>query len=147
MLDKMDEVKDGMQETMEQLTQAALEIVDKTTENPNFTMTCSEPTSQPRTYATATASQQDPHPDHAEVITRGYITDKQILIQKDKNATENMLDSRTEKDLVVKANTALDLMGISGMDKPQQTAFIGAKKLRNSNVLYQLNTEEAAAWL
>jgi len=81
---------------------------------------------QPMTYAAAT--QQEAHTDHAEVITRGHTTDKQILIQKDKDATNNALDSLTEKDLVVKANTALDLMGMAGMDKPCHTPFIGAKK-------------------
>jgi hypothetical protein len=33
------------------------------------------------------------------------------------------------------------------MDKPRHTSFIGAKKLRNGSVLYQMNTKEAAAWL
>jgi hypothetical protein len=50
-----------------------------------------------------------------EVITRGHTMDKQILIQKDKNVTDNTLDNLTEKDLVAKANTALDLMGMSSM--------------------------------
>jgi len=44
--------------------------------------------------------------------------DKQILIQKDKNATDNVLDSLSEKDLITKANTALNLMGMAGSDRP-----------------------------
>ena len=71
--------------------------------------------------------------------------DKQILIQKDKNATDNVLDSLSEKDLITKANTALNLMGMAGSDRPWHTAFIGAKKLCNGSVLYQMNTKEAAA--
>jgi hypothetical protein len=42
---------------------------------------------------------------------------------------------------------ALDLMGWDGLDKPQYTSFIGVKKLRNGSVLYQMNSEESAAWL
>jgi hypothetical protein len=84
---------------------------------------------------------------HASVITRGDITDKQILIQKDKDATDNMLDPLTEKNLIIKANTTLDLMEMETADKPPGTAFIEAKKLRNKSVLYQLSTREAAVWL
>jgi hypothetical protein len=73
--------------------------------------------------------------------------DKQIMIQKDKDSIDNALDSLMEKDLVVKANTALDLMGMMGMDKPHHTSFIEAKRLWNSNILYKLNTKEAAGWL
>jgi hypothetical protein len=145
MTSKIDEVKDGLQETTEQLTQATQELTEKTAESTNKTQTDPTFASQPMTYAAAT--QQELHADHAEVITRGHTMDKQIMIQKDKDATDNALDSLTEKDLVVKANTALDLMGMAGTDKPRHTSFIGAKKLRNGNVLYQLNTKEAAAWL
>ena len=38
-------------------------------------------------------------------------------------------------------------MGMSGMDKPHHMSFIGVKKLQNSNVLYQLNSKDAATWL
>jgi len=78
---------------------------------------------------------------------RGDTADKQILIQKDKNATNNVLDSLTEKDLITKANTTLDLMGMTSMDKPWHMSFIGAKKLHNGSILYQMNTKEAVAWL
>jgi hypothetical protein len=69
------------------------------------------------------------------------------LIQKDKDTTDNVLDSLTEKDLVTKVNTTVDLMGMAGMDKPRHMSFIGAKKLRNGSMLYQMNTKEAVAWL
>jgi len=78
---------------------------------------------------------------------RGQIVDKQILIQKDKNTTENALDSLTETDLVAKANMVLNLMGIEGLDKPWHMTFMGAKKLCNSNILYQMNTKKLANWL
>jgi hypothetical protein len=98
------------------------------------------------TYATIT-QQQDPPAHAASVITRGEITDKQILIQKDPNTTNNTLESLSEKDLVAKANTTLDLMGIEAADKPPGMTFVGAKKLHNGNVLYQLNSRDAANWM
>jgi hypothetical protein len=69
------------------------------------------------------------------------------MIQKDPDATDNALENLTEKDLVVKANTTLNLMGIEATDKPPGIAFIGAKKLRNGNILYQLNSTDAGHWL
>ena len=109
---RMEEFNNGFQETAEQLTQATQELTEKTTEK------TAEQEDQPSTYAAAAAIQYKPHPIHTEIITRGQMADKQILIQKDKNITENALDSLMEKDLVAKANTALDLMGIEGLDKP-----------------------------
>ena len=38
-------------------------------------------------------------------------------------------------------------MGIEAEDKPLGTAFVGAKKLKNRSVLYQLSTRDAANWL
>jgi methyl-accepting chemotaxis protein len=104
MTGKIDKVKDGLQETMEQLTQATQELTEKTTDAANKALmepTAPIDTPQQMTYAAVT--QQEPHTDHAEVITRGHTMDKQILIQKDKNVTDNTLDNLTEKDLVAKA--------------------------------------------
>jgi hypothetical protein len=83
---------------------------------------------------------------HATVVSNGETSDKQILIQKDPNTTDNALDSLTERDLVTKANTAIDLMGIEAADAPTGTAFVGAKKLRNGNILYHFNMRDAAIW-
>ena len=142
---KMDDFKDGFQETAEQLTQATQDFTEKTTENLATTTATPPHAHQAATYASA-AQQQIPTA-HASAISRGDITDKQILIQKDKDATDNALEPLSEKDLVVKANTTLDLMGIEADDKPLGTTFVGARKLRNGSVLYQLSTKEAASWL
>ena len=69
------------------------------------------------------------------------------MIQKDPNATDNALESLTEKDLVAKANTTLDLMGMAAANKPPCMVFVGAKKLKNGNVLYQLNSMDAGYWI
>jgi hypothetical protein len=69
------------------------------------------------------------------------------MIQKDLNATDNALDSLSEKDLVAKANTTLDLMGMEAADKLPDMIFVGAKKLQNGSILYQLNLRDLANWL
>jgi len=142
--DKMDDFKDGFQETAEQLTQAMQDFTEKTTENLTTTTTPHH-LHQGATYASV-AQQQIPMA-HASAITRGDITNKQVLIQKDKEATDNALEPLSEKDLVVKANTTLDLMGMEANNKPPRMTFVGAKKLRNGSVLYQLSTREAVNWL
>jgi len=122
---KMEDFNDGFQESAEQLAQATHELTEKTAETTNkVTIADSQ---APATYTMI--AQQQAHPDHAEIIAKGNNADKQILIQKDRNATDNALDNLTKKDLVTKANTALDLMGWEGMDKPWHTTFIGVKKL------------------
>jgi len=96
---KMDELNNGFQDTAEQIAQVTQELMEKTAEK------ITEQENWPSTYAATV--QYQPHPIHEEIIMRGQTVDKQILIQKDKNTTENVLDSLTEKDLVAKVNMAL----------------------------------------
>ncbi|KAF8227499.1 hypothetical protein L208DRAFT_1379717 [Tricholoma matsutake] len=54
----------------------------------------------------------------------------------------------TEKQLVEKANVALDLMGLQAEDKPEGTWFMGVSKLNGvGGVMYEMDSEEAAEWL
>ena len=140
---KMNNFKNGFQETVEQLTQVMQDFTKKATENLTMTTPCHM--YQATTYTLA-VQQQIPMA-HASTVTRGDIADKQIIIQKDKDATDNTLGPISEKDLVVKANTTLDLMGIKAADKPLGTTFVGVKKLQNRSILYQLSTRDAANWL
>ena len=140
---KMDEFNDGFQETADQLAQATIDLTEKTAETANTTTPT--PIQAPTTYATV--AQLYERNNHAEVIARGVTADKQILIQKEKNTTDNAQPELTEKELVTKANTALDLMGWEGLDKPRHTTFVAAKKLRNGDTLYQVNSIEAAEWM
>ena len=102
------------------------------------------PAQAPATYA---AIVQQTNPEHAEIAMRTETADKQILIQKDKNTADNMLTSLSELDLVTKMNTALDLMGWEGSDKPRNMTFIASKKLQSGSVLYHMNLAETAAWM
>jgi len=70
-----------------------------------------------------------------------------VLIDKDPVATTNNLDALTEKELVSKANEALEKMDNSGKLRLESTRMTGAKKLRNSGVTYELCSMEAAKWL
>ena len=139
---------EGFQETADQLMHATHKLTEKETENANANTAIMMPPTQNHQVTYTTVTQQQGPPVHAaSVIVRGEITDKQILIQKDPNITNNALETLSEKDLVVKANTTLDLMGIEATDKPEGTTFVSAQKLCNGNILYQLNSKNAADWI
>ncbi|KAF8221279.1 hypothetical protein L208DRAFT_1328905 [Tricholoma matsutake] len=38
-------------------------------------------------------------------------------------------------------------MGWNGLDKPHDTTFIAARKLRNGGILYSMNSQNTATWL
>ena len=53
----------------------------------------------------------------------------------------------TELVLVEKANEALDLARTTTEDIPTDAKFLSARKSKSGSILYEVNTEEAAAWL
>ena len=108
---KMDEITDGFHEITDHLVQATQKLMEKTTEANSRVSSIAAAT--PITYAAVV--HQQTHPDCAALIAKGNTTDRQILIQKDCDATDNALENLTEKDLVMKANTALELMGWEGL--------------------------------
>ena len=57
------------------------------------------------------------------------------------------LTSLTETELVVKANTAFDLMDTETEQAPAVFRFVAAKKLARGGVLFNLNSVEAASWI
>jgi hypothetical protein len=144
---KLNEFGDGFQESAEQLAQATHELTEKTADK-----MADNPTTKAvgidqylKSYANATR-QQIP-PAHEAIIAKGDQSAKQILIRKDPKSTDNALASLSEKELVAKANATLDLMDTESLEMPPGTTFVGAKKLRNGNVLYQLNTSDAGNWI
>ncbi|KAF8230264.1 hypothetical protein L208DRAFT_1282988 [Tricholoma matsutake] len=141
---KLDKFTDGFQASTDQLTQAMHELMEKMADTTNKNPDTTSHEQQHNTYATIL---QRPSSDQAEIVARRETADKQLLIQRDRNATDNSLYDLAEKDLVAKANTALDLMGWKGLDKPHNTTFIAARKLRNGGILYSMNSQNAATWL
>ena len=135
---KMGEFHDGFQESAEQLAQVTQDYVEKTTDK------LTEHTNQankkhgteyyPSSYANVT--KQFVPPAHEAIIAKGEQSAKQIFIQKDPKSTDDALNSLTEKELVAKANTTLELMDTNSLEMPPGTTFVGAKKLRNGNVIY-----------
>lgn len=85
----MDEFTDSFQESAEQLAQATHDLTEKTTETADRRATALIPTPAPATYTMII--QQQTNPDHTEIVVRKETVDKQILIQREKNTTDNTL--------------------------------------------------------
>jgi gas vesicle protein len=122
--ERMDEFKEEFQGSTEEILQVTQDLAEKTADNATERQGAPTQRMQQPTYTTITQQQTIPAA-HITVITRGEMSNKQILIQKDPNTTDNILDSLTEKDLVAKANTTLDLMGIEAKDCPITTDLEG----------------------
>jgi len=88
---KMDKLNDGFQDTAEQIAQVTQELMEKNCRKDHRT--------RKPTINIHSCSPYQPHPIHEEIITRGQTADKQILIQKDKNTTENALDQPNRKKI------------------------------------------------
>jgi hypothetical protein len=95
---KLDEFTDGFQASTDQLAQATHKLTEKTADTTNKSSTTTPPTQQHNTYTTIL--QQRPDSDQAEIVARTETVDKQILIQKDRNAADNSLFNLAEKDLL-----------------------------------------------
>jgi hypothetical protein len=141
---KLSEFNEGFQESADHLAQATQELAEKTAENAD---SAKERNLSQHLTTYASALQQQIPPAHEAMIAKGDQSAKQLLIRKRPNTTDNALDILTELELVAKANTTLDLMDTEAHEMPPGTAFVGARKLRNGSILYQLNTYDAGSWL
>jgi hypothetical protein len=98
------------------------------------------------TYAAVTQVQVPPR--HAEVMARSQGRDKQVLIEGVEGTNNEDLQRLTERELVDKAETTLELMGLMAADKPEEgRMFVGAQKLQRGGILYLMKTTAAADWL
>jgi hypothetical protein len=89
-----------------------------------------------------------PPPMHAVVIARGEMQKRRVRLVKAAGLEGDGMAELTEKQLVEKANVALDLMGLQAEDRLEGTRFVGVSKLNGAGgVMYEMDSEEAAEWL
>jgi len=85
---------------------------------------------------------------HATVIERGEMQKQRVQLVKVAGMEGDGMAELTEKQLVEKANVALDIMGLQAEDKLEGTRFVGVSKLNGAGrVMYEMNLEEVAKWL
>jgi hypothetical protein len=79
------------------------------------------------TYAAITQVQVPPR--HMKVMVRSQGCEKQVLIDRTDNTGDESFQRLTERELVVKANTMVKLMGDLAVDKPDEgDLFMGAQR-------------------
>ena len=103
--------------------------------------------STPTITTYVTVIQCNTHSNHVEVIAQGQLSDMQLLIDFDKESTYSTIADLTERDMVAKANTTLEIMNINNPDKPQTVQFMAACCIQNNQILYQLNSASATEWI
>ena len=97
------------------------------------------------TFAYAAALRGQVPLTHQTTLTRARTRNCQILIDDEDAATANPLQNLTEQELVAKANEALDLS--KDQNTPTGGRFIGAKKLNNGGIVFDLNTAQITTWV
>lgn len=141
-----DEFRDEIHGATEKFTTAAQEVIDNIPE-PTPTQD-SNPATQPEpSMSYAAKTRQSIPPAHAAAISKGNANEKQVLVERAPGIEDNGLSDLTEKELVEKAKTSLDLMGIFAKDQPEGTTFVAARKLRSGGIIYQLESVASAVWL
>lgn len=115
------------------------------------TSTSSTPPTQQRdspSYANAVRSHplglQPPQPalDYGAAARRC-----QVLIEGKRGGPTSGLKDLNEKQIVAKAQTAIELMKKEGINPIEGIEFIGAICLKHGGVILRLNEEEAATWV
>jgi hypothetical protein len=141
--ERMHEMIDALQVDIDQISKSAAEVPTRNTaQHPTLTPTRIDPLS----YAQIT--QRHLPATHASTLARSNERQRQILIESAPGMPEGQgLTNLTEVKLVVKANTACDLMNVEKERAPAVLRFIGAKKLARGGILFDLNSAEAASWL
>ena len=84
---------------------------------------------------------------HQSMLARACTWDRLVLIDKDPLAALNNLEGPSEQELVAKANEALERMQEESRPRLENTRMVGAKKLKNSGVVYELRNKEVEKWL
>lgn len=150
----VDEFSENTASSLQYLTDAAgdvntaaeeiQEAIKAKPQGPNPTPT---PPTNSLSYATAVATGAHLTPAHVSTLARGDARSHQVLVDKAPGATSNGLENLTEKELVEKARIATDQLAQTDEHLNTPIQFIGARKLRNGGVIYEMGTAEAAHWL
>src|SRR5882724_4769795 len=81
------------------------------------------------------------------MLARTQIKGRQILVDKDPSLDTSHLQELMEHVLVEKANEVLSMMKMKLTDSPGAPRAVGAKKLRNGGVVFELGDNVMAQWV
>ncbi|CAA7269137.1 unnamed protein product [Cyclocybe aegerita] len=123
----MEEFKEEAEEIGKRLSEAAAEVSQVLTEQRKLEEECE-------------------HRNHEQGKTYAC-TVRTIMIDTTPGLSTNGLAEMDEREIVGKANMALELMAKAGENIPKSAELVGARKMRNGGVLLEMNTVEGAKWL
>jgi len=81
------------------------------------------------------------------MLARTQIKGRQILVDKDPSLDMSHLQELMEHMLVAKANEVLSMMKTKLTDSPGTPRAVGAKKLHNGRVVFELSDNVMAQWV
>ena len=99
----------------------------------------------PTSYAEALSAQLPLA--HPNTLAWYQIRERQVLVDRDPRAVASQLEVLNECQLVAKANEAIVAITSQASQGMDEARMLGARKLRNGGVLYELNNAKAATWL
>ncbi|KAJ6525116.1 hypothetical protein B0H19DRAFT_1276208 [Mycena capillaripes] len=105
------------------------------------------PKKTPATYAGVAAAVRHPPPQHAAVLANAQAKDCQIHIERSRDVSTYGHATLNEKELVVKANLALNHVTKEDNTAPPKTTFVGARKLRSGAIVFHLSSATGAEWV
>ena len=111
-------------------------------------------------YAQALMAEKDPHTTSRDLQInndakiRGQLQRRQIILDGD-DATKTQTAKLTPKELVMKANLALEkldkdmaeTLSDDNNERPPEAKFVAARLLKNGGVLFEMESENGADWL
>jgi hypothetical protein len=97
-----------------------------------------------KSYADAT---RNTLAEHIDAITCTELMRRQVVMRRDPTAGADCLEGLSEKELILKAQIAIQLLQAENLDTMDGVDFVHAKKTAGGGVVLVLKTEEAAEWL
>jgi hypothetical protein len=85
--------------------------------------------------------------EHIDAIARTELTRRQVIMRRDPAASSDAFAELTEKELVTKAQLAVQLLAGTDLEIPDNIDFLHARRTAGGGVVLVMKTEEAAEWL
>src|ERR1700690_492108 len=85
--------------------------------------------------------------EHLDPIARTELTRRQVIMRRDPTASNDAFAELTERELVMKAHLAVQLLDGMDFEVPDGVEFLHARRTTGGGVVLVLKTEEGAAWV
>jgi hypothetical protein len=86
-------------------------------------------------------------PQHINAIARTELLKRQVVLQRDAGADNNMFKDLTEREILEKVKIVVEMMGTTDDNMVEGIDFLHAKRTTNSRVVLMLKTVETVTWL